>query len=508
MNGEEPSSELTYLFHPKNIAVIGASENLNKFGGQVLYNLKLGNYQGNIFPINPKRDKVAGKTSYKTIKHVPEPLDLVISVIPNYQTPQTIEDCVDVAAKFVIINTAGFKEIAQFDENGMKYYNEIVRILKQAKGVTRTIGPNCMGLTCPISNLNAMLGFLPLAKKFEDFNISVTSQSGTWTWSVVNSANSHGVGIANAVSNGNELDLKFEDFVEYFGFYDNNTNAIVGYVEGFRNFTKIKKIAAEISEKKPIIILKGGRTESGAESARSHTSAIAGNYDIFKSFCNQTGIIEARNFNEIIGLARAIKIAHPDNYPKNNRVTIFTGGGGEGVIISDIIESCGLRLAKLQQHTIDNISTLLPPIWPHNNPVDTVGATNFVWMDIKKILEILIKDENTDIILIASPLMGARKGEFPPGLKDYVRLMMGIENITFEMIESFDKKMSKDIIRIAKKTDKLIIFTTIYYNAQETQEYKVLEDMFDNGILVVSDPEAGAQIIQKMLRYKNFFKIS
>ncbi|MFX0132249.1 MAG: CoA-binding protein [Candidatus Hodarchaeota archaeon] len=513
MTDENNFPELYRLFNPRNVAVIGATDHINKIAGQVIYNLNLGGYKGKVFPVNPKYDKVLGKRAYPSVKHIPDPIDLLVSVVPNFKTAPIIEESVDVGVRFILVITAGFQEIIEFDENAIKYQDQIKEALKRAKGVTRMIGPNCMGISSTSVNLNAMMGFLPLAKRLNGFNISITSQSGSWTWNVVSNANSHGVGIANAISNGNELDLKFEDFVEYFGFYDEYTNAIVGFLEGFRNGKKIKKIASEISEKKPIIILKGGKTKSGAKTASSHTGSIAGSYKIFQSFIKQHGIIEAEDSSDLIDLARAIRIFHPNNYPKGNRIAIFTGGGGEAVTMSDILEKYNLQLTELHQQTINKLNTILPPHWPHRNPVDFVGSAAAM-VEIKKLMSIIAQDDNVDIIFTWIPIMGSRDGEVPEIIKKIAAGLSGIKKIddinahdmVFDVLKQFDRQNVRNVIKIAKNTGKLIVYPTSRYDPEKSHEHEILSKLFNNGILVVRDVVAGARIIKKMLEFKKFLE--
>ena len=502
MSSDENEPELYRLFNPRNVAVVGSTNNINKVGGQVIHNLKNGWFSGKIFPINPKYDMILGKKAYPSINKVPEPLDLVVSVIPNTATIPIIEECVDVAAKFVIIITAGFQETQKFDPVAAKLTKELKSFVQKAKGVTRMVGPNCMGITSTFSNLNAMMGFLSLAKSNDKFNVSITSQSGTWTWNVVSFANSHSIGIANGISNGNEIDLTIEDFIEYFGFHDEHTNAIVGFVEGFRNAKKLKKIAPEVSEKKSIIILKGGKTKSGAKSASSHTGSIAGNYTIFKSFCYQNGIIEADNSSDLIDLARAIRLFHPNNYPKGKRVGVFTGGGGAAVILSDIIERNGMELGVLQPKTIEKLNTILPPHWPHRNPIDGVGS-NEIWLSLRKLLRIIANDENIDIMLPNLFFMGFRE-DVPDQFKKLAGDVLGTSEFKREFLVEFDKHTATGVIKIANKSKKLIIVATDHYNALLEDEYEVLTMLFENGILVVPSPEVGCKLLRKVFDYQNF----
>jgi len=359
-----------------------------------------------------------------------------------------------------------------------------------------------MGITSTYSHLNAMMGFLSLAKSNDKFNVSITSQSGTWTWNVVNFANSHSIGIANGISNGNEIDLTVEDFIEYFGFHDEHTNAIVGFVEGFRNVKKLKKIAAEITEKKPIILLKGGKTKSGAKSANSHTGSIAGNYTIFQSFCKQNGILEAEDSSDLIDLARAIRIFHPNNYPAGKSVGVFTGGGGAAVILSDIIEKNNLELAVLQERTIEELNTILPPHWPHRNPIDGVGS-NEIWLKLRKLLSIIADDENIDIIMPNLFFMGFRE-DVPDQFKKLAMDVFGSSEFKREFLIEFDKQTAYGVIKISKRSGKLIIVATDHYNALLEDEYEVLTLLFEKGILVTPNPKVACKILNKIFTYKDF----
>ncbi|NHI94710.1 MAG: hypothetical protein EAX96_19625 [Candidatus Lokiarchaeota archaeon] len=502
MSSEENQPELYRLFNPRSVAVVGATNNINKVGGQVISNLKNGWFPGKIFPINPKYDLILGKKAYPSIKKVPEQLDVVVSVIPNTHTIPIIEECMDAAVKFVIIITAGFQETQKFDPIAAQLTKDLKACVKKAKGITRMVGPNCMGITSTFSNLNAMMGFLSLAKSNEKFNVSVTSQSGTWTWNVVSFANSHSIGIANGISNGNEIDLTIEDFIEYFGFHDEHTDAILGFVEGFRNARKLKRIAPEISEKKPIIILKGGKTKSGATSASSHTGSIAGNYTIFKSFCYQNGIIEADNSSDLIDLARAIRLLHPNNYPQGKKVGIFTGGGGAAVILSDIVEKNGMELGVLQDSTINQLNKILPPHWPHRNPIDGVGS-NDVWLSLNKLLRIIASDENIDIILPNLFFLGFRE-DVPDQFKKLAKDTFGATEFKKEFLIEFDRQTANGVIKISKRANKLIMVASDHYNALLEDEYEILTMLFEKGILVVPSPEVGCKILRKIFTYKKF----
>ena len=325
-------ADLQYLFNPRTVCVIGASDNRNKVGAQVLTNIIAARYTGQIFPLNPRVDNLFGVKVYKSLKELPD-IDLALITIPNLKVPAALEECIEHNVKFAVVITAGFGEMKDYDPEGAKLTDEIVHLLK--KSSIHIVGPNCMGIVSTECNLHGLMGpGIPPGR--QKVNASIISQSGTWGVTCMRSGASHSLGCSKFVSSGNEMDLKFEDYLEYLGLYDSDTKFILGFIEGLRQGRRFVKLAQEID--KPIVLIKGGKTESGRKTASSHTGSLAGSQKLYEAIFNQCGIIEAADLNELVDYGRAFALAlsfQPPKFPKGNRVGIASGGGGFCVLMAD-----------------------------------------------------------------------------------------------------------------------------------------------------------------------------
>ncbi len=487
--------ELHSLFNPKSVAIIGASKNQTKVGGQVLTNMLLGGYIGKIFPVNPKGDIILDHQSYKSIKKVPESIDLSLITVPNIKVPEVLEECVEENVKFVVIITAGFKEIGPFNKKGIDLQNELLKIAK--KGNTRLVGPNCMGVASTQTRLLALMGWavLPTKQANDNLKVSITSQSGTWGVVTMRSASIHGLGFSKLVSNGNEADLKLEDFVEYFGLYDNDTDIILCFMEGLRNGKKFKKIAAEIN--KPIIVLKGGKTLAGSKAASSHTGSIAGSRKIYDSLFKQYGIIQADNSTDLVDLGRAFSVLMKNKMPKSRRTAIYSGGGGAGVLTADFCAEAGLEIAKLSDETIEKLDKLLPPYWPKSNPVDLVATRNLG--AFTQVLKILSEAPEIDIIIASLPLgisSQLKQSDIQSILKQLPKNLFRPD-----VLEAFEDTMVGSLKRIAKHSNKTIVCPTSLYHADLPSEPEIVKKTYESGVLILNSSYDAARLLVKIVEY-------
>ena len=492
--------ELDLLFNPKNVAIIGASKNQTKVGGQVLTNMLLGGYIGKIFPVNPKGEVILDHQSYKSIKKVPESIDLAVITIPNVKVPPVLEECVEENVKFVVIITAGFKEIGPFNKHGIHLQNELLRIAR--KGKTRLVGPNCMGVASIQTRLLALMGWavLPSKQANEDLKISITSQSGTWGVVTMRSASIHGLGFSKLVSNGNEADLKLEDFVEYYGLYDDDTDIILCFMEGLRNGKKFKKVAAEIE--KPIIVLKGGKTLAGSMAASSHTGSIAGSRQIYDSLYKQYGIIQADNSTDLVDLGRALAVLLKNKMPKGRRTAIYTGGGGAGVLTADFCAEAGLELAKLSDETIEKLNKILPPYWPKSNPVDLVATRNLG--AFTQVLKILSEAPEVDIIIASLPI-GISSSLKQPDIQSILKKLP--KNLfKTDVLEAFEQTMVSSLKRIAKHSNKTIVCPSSLYHADLPSEPEIIKKTYESGVMIVNSSWDAARLLVKIVEYCEYLE--
>ncbi len=376
---------LDYVFNPRSIAFVGATESMRKWGFIIFNNILSGGYEGNLYPVNPGREKVMGFRAYPSVRDIPGEVDLAVFTVPAKNVVETIDDCVAKGVKAGVVISAGFKEL------GGRYENLEAELTAKARaGGMVLVGPNGLGIGSPSCKLYSwMPNFYPPAG-----NVAVVSQSGNVQNMLINEVIKHGFGISKAVSSGNEADLKVEDYFTYFA-NDPSTNVIMSYIEGIsagRRFVERTRAAAS---KKPIIVLKGGRTQSGVSAAKSHTGAMAVSNQLFDAVCRQIGIVQAPTIEDV-GIIAASFINRP--LPRGRRVGILTGGGGLGVIAADVCSEEGLEVVKLSPQTLDKIGKLMPGWWVPGNPVDMVAGLNF--SSINPILEILMTSGEVDAILV------------------------------------------------------------------------------------------------------------
>lgn len=371
---------LNYFFNPRSIAVIGASSDEKKLGFEVFKNLK--NYHGNVYPVNIKEEEVQGVKAYKNVKEIPDEVDLAIIIVPPKFVKQTVADCGEKGVKAIVIITAGFGETG---EKGKKEEREIVEIAH--KYGMRIIGPNCVGIMNTHANLNAT--FISVAKKG---NIAFVSQSGALGAAIVYKAIKENIGFSKFISVGNMADVDFADLMEYLA-GDEESKAIALYIEGVKDGKRFMEVAKKVNKKKPIIVLKAGKSESGAKAASSHTGSLAGSYAIYEAAFNQSGLLIANTIDEMLSMARAFT----QPLPKGNKVAIMTNAGGPGVLTADEIDKYGLKLAQLKEETMQKLREFLPPMAAVKNPVDMIASAR--GEDYYKTAKLLLEDENVDLLI-------------------------------------------------------------------------------------------------------------
>lgn len=383
---------LDFVFNPRSIAFVGATESMNKWGFLILNNLLTGGYEGKVYPVNPGRETILGLPTYPSVRDIPDEVDLAIFTVPSRQVIGAVDDCAARGVKAGVVVTAGFKELG---DEGAELEVELLRKGREAGMVL--IGPNCQGIACPP---NKLYPWMPILYHPPAGRISFVSQSGNILNMLIAQAIASGFGAAKAVSSGNEADIKTEDIISYLA-EDPDTDVIVSYMEGVRDGRSLLDRASAVSGSKPIVMMKGGRTQSGISAAKSHTGAMAVSARLFESAAKQAGIIVVPTIEEA-GITAASFINRP--IPKGRRVGIVTGGGGLGVLAADFCTEAGLEVAKLSPPTLAQLGRLMPNWWVPGNPVDLVAGLDF--SAIKPVMEILMKSGEVDSIIflwIGSP---------------------------------------------------------------------------------------------------------
>lgn len=379
------NSSLDPIFNPKSVAVIGATEREKSLGRTILWNLISNPFGGTVYPINPKRQQVLGIRAYPSVKDVPEELDLAVVCTAAKVVPGLVQECVEAKVKGLIILSAGFKEM------GPEGAAAEQKILDTVKGTgIRIIGPNCLGVMNPVHGLNAAFGG-NMARKGK---VAFISQSGALCAAILDWAESVKVGFSAFVSIGSMADVDWGDLIRYLG-DDPNTNSIVIYMESIGNAASFLSAAKEVAPKKPIFVIKAGRTAAAAKAAASHTGSLTGSDDVLDAAFKSVGVVRVDEINDLFSIIEALG---KQPLPKGNRLTILTNAGGPGVLSTDALSQGGGQLAEISPETFEAINNILPPHWSRNNPIDVLGDAE---PDrYANTLQVASKDDNTDGLLV------------------------------------------------------------------------------------------------------------
>jgi acetyltransferase len=369
------------FFNPKTVAIIGASEK-PKFGlGTTTYLL---NSKFKTYPVNINSDTIFGHKAYKSVKDIPDSIDLAIILVSNEFVLQSIEDCVEKDVKGIIIESAGFAETGT--EKYVQLQSTIEKIAKESK--IRIIGPNCIGVT------NFHNEFTTSDMDFEQTikgNIAVIAQSGVLGNIFIDWANSQGIGFSKSVTIGNKVDVDEVDLLEYFN-KDPDTKVICLYLEGTKRGKALKTVLGKMN--KPVIILKNGRTDIGSRAVNSHTSSIAGNDRIYDALFNQSpNVFRVENFYEMFNIAHVFAT---QPLPRGKQISIVTGSGSLGALACDEIVKQGLQLAELGKPTMETIRSVIPN-WVSIGGTIDLGPSMF--QTFIPSINAIFQDNNVDSVL-------------------------------------------------------------------------------------------------------------
>lgn len=376
------TAKLDFLFNPKSIAVIGASRTHGKIGYETLKNVLIYNYKGKVYAINPNADEILGLKCYSSIEDIPEKeLDLAIIVVEAKLVPKVLEQCGNKKVKGAVIISSGFIEIGN--------YKLAEQVLKKAKKHNiRLLGPNTMGFKNVTDGLDASFVFgMPYKGK-----ISIVSQSGAFGVGVIHHALLEKIGLAKVISVGNKLDIDDADLIEYLD-EDDSTKVIGMYIEGLKNGRRFLEAAKKC--KKPIVVVKAGKTHAGTRAVVSHTGALAGIDNIYEGAFKQANIIRAKDITELFDFTNALTHQPP---AKGIRIGIISNSGGAGVLLADSCSEHGLLVPELENHTAENLKKILRPFIKPHNPVDLAGDATFY--TYKGAIEALLGAKNIDALIV------------------------------------------------------------------------------------------------------------
>ncbi len=416
-------SPLTSLFRPSRIAMIGASANPEKLSFQVFRNLKEAGFAGDIIPVNPKGETILGTASLKSATELPADTDLAVVMIPAKLVPATILQLGERGVKAAIVISGGFAEAG---EEGAALQRELTE--NAAKCGIRVVGPNCQGVNYPYHGVCASW---PLLTRRGD--MAIVSQSGTVGAALIDWASEDRLGFSAFVSMGNRADVDEADLISFFA-DDPDTKVIALYIEGVKDAPKF--LAAVRACRKPLVILKAGRTEQGRKAAESHTRSLAGRDEIYQAVFRQNRIHRAMNLEELYDFAKALAYVPP---PQSNRVLIVTSSGGSAILATDVFEEEGYRISPVPPSLSAQLREFLPPHCPIGNPVDLTGDATAAWY--RKVLDLAQGHYGLVMTIFGDPIPGV-SDVMQPGRCELVAFLGGAEVERAERVRMGEKKIA------------------------------------------------------------------
>jgi acyl-CoA synthetase (NDP forming) len=391
------------ILHPRSVAVFGASDSKDKFGGRIMHFLLRHGFPGEVYPINLRRAEVLGRRAYPDIGAAPAGVDVAILAVPSESLVRSVGEAAAAGVGGCVIISTGFAEAGA---EGRARQAALVEIVRQT-GI-RLVGPNCMGLIVPHHRLALCSSVVLDTDHLRDGPIGLVSQSGALMVSIFDRAGTDGIGFRHCVSMGNQVDLEICDFLEYL-VEDAGTEAICLYVEGLLDGARFRRgLAAARRAGKPVLVVKTGRTEAGVKSARSHTASLAGAYDVFEAVCREEGAVLARDPDDMVRAAHFL-VRH--RKARRGGVGVISSSGGGTGIASDRLTELGLRLAALSPGTRASLDELLLPPQA-DNPIDLGGRKAPEEVEIAgNVARLLFEDPGVAyglIILTSMPFFSAR----------------------------------------------------------------------------------------------------
>ncbi len=375
------------FFKPNAVAVVGASREPGSIGYRIMQQLIGQQFNGPVYPVNPKASVICSIRAYKSVRDIPEPVDLAIIVVPKKFVLSVIDDCAAHGVKAVVVISAGF---AETDDEGKALQAQLV---DKVRGYgMRMVGPNCLGLINTDPEVRLGASFSPTYPNHG--TIAMSSQSGALGIAILELATKLHLGLSCFVSVGNKADVTGNDLLQYWE-EDPQTNVILLYLESFGNPRRFARIARRVSRSTPIVCVKSGRTSAGTRAAGSHTAALAASDVATEALFQQTGVIRAETLEEMFDLAAML--AHQP-LPKGRRVGIVTNAGGPGILATDACEAAGLEVPLVTDKTREVLKTFLPAAAALNNPIDMIASAPPE--HFKRTVELAMQDENLDSIIV------------------------------------------------------------------------------------------------------------
>ncbi len=479
------------IFHPGSIAFIGASSVFGKWGQSLPANLLAHGYKGDVYLINSKGGTQWGRPVYKSISEVPGSIDLAVVTIPASLVLGLIKELQQKGVKSVLLISSGFSETG---EDGKILENQLLQDARDAGIIF--LGPNTMGIQNPHANI--ILTGVHVAPK--PGSTALISQSGNMGVQLLSFADSQGLGIRAFGGSGNEAMVAIEDFMEAFE-VDELTKTVLLYLESVKDGKRFFESARRVGRKKPIIVLKGGRTEAGDRAAASHTGAMAADFRLFEALCHQTGVV---NVHQPADMLDASMVFSSLPMPQGRRVAIMTLGGGWGVVTSDLCSEQNLLVEPLSDAIVAVLDGMLPPYWSRTNPVDLVGE-NDLELPMKAI-EVLAAWDGCDAIihlgisgreyLLETLLQSISAVESETDPKPSQKILQGLHKWGHQYI--------KHTVELMERYKKPILGVTLTDDPKKRAIYEV-ENFKYNGVFFTS-PERAVKALGHMCEYRDFLE--
>jgi len=382
---------MKYLFEPRGIAIIGASHSPGKIGYKVVENIVVGGFKEKVYPINPRGGEMLGLPVYQRMEDIEGPVDVAVIVVPAAVAFGAMEECAKKDVKFAIIISSGFSEVGNVAEE-----RKITRFAKE-HGI-RVVGPNVFGMYSATASLNATFG----PADVKSGNVAIITQSGAIGIAMIGKTKVEGIGLSAMISVGNKSDVDETDLLDYLTFQD-DAKVILMYLEGVKSGERLVEVLKRTTRKKPVVVIKSGRSSRGAQAAASHTGSLAGEDKVFDDVARQCGVIRAESIQEALDWCKFLADAP---MPSGEDCVIITNGGGIGVLTADACEKYGVNLSDEVADLKKTFESVMPSFGSAKNPVDLTGGASPE--DYDKALVAALENDNIDSVAC----LGCQTGSF------------------------------------------------------------------------------------------------
>jgi acetyltransferase len=376
--------DIRYLFEPRSVAIIGASHHREKIGHKIVENIQYSAYPGKIYPINPKGGRILNLPVYASLKEIEGPIDMAVLAIPAKFVFEALEECAQKKIKFLVLITSGFSEVGNIEEE-----RRIVTLAR--KHGMRVLGPNIFGIYSSMAPINATFG----TREVSPGSVAIITQSGAQGLAMIGKTAVENIGLSAIVSVGNKADINEADLLGYLASHE-DTKVILIYIEGVKDGDKLVDVLKETTRKKPVVVIKSGRSKAGAMAAASHTGSLAGADEIFADIMRQTGVLRAESIQEAFSWCKFLASAPT---PGGENTVIITNGGGIGVMAADACEKHAVNLFDDIETMKEIFSDVVPSFGSLKNPVDITGGATA--SEYEKALQVsLARDDIHSIICL------------------------------------------------------------------------------------------------------------